>query len=91
MDDCEQPGGESRGVATRGELLVGVHEGLLRNVIGVGGVAEDGEGARERGAAVATHQHRERVLFSGQRAVNQVFVGQLGRHVGNRTPVGGET
>jgi len=91
VDDRKQPGRESGGLAAGGELFVGVHEGLLRDVLGVGGVAEDGEGAREGGAAVSTHQVRERVLFSRQRAVNQLFVAQLDRHVGNRTPAGDET
>ena len=90
VDDSEQPGGESGWLATRRELFVGVHEGLLRDVVGVGGVAKDGEGARERGTTVSTHQCRERVLCPRQRLVNQRFVGQLGRHVPNRTPAGGE-
>jgi hypothetical protein len=35
-----------------------VHEGLLRDVVSVGGVA-DAEGAREGGAAVASYQRRD--------------------------------
>lgn len=70
-----------------GELVVGVHEGLLRDVVGLGGVAEDGEGARECGAAVASDQRRERVVISREGAVYQLFVGQLGGHAIYRTPV----
>ena len=91
VDDGEQPGRETRGLPAGGELFVGVHEGLLRDVVGVGRVTEDGERAREGGAAVTSYQRRERVLDARQRAVNQLFVGQLGRHVGNRTPIGDET
>ena len=90
VDDREQPGGKSFRVPAGGELLVRVHERLLRDVLGVSGVGEDGEGARERGTAVSPHQPRERGLLSRQGAVNQLFVGRLGRHVGNRTPAGDE-
>ena len=89
--DREQPSGEPRRLSAGGELFVGVHEGLLRDVVRFGGVAEEGEGAREGGAAVASHQHRERVFCSRQRAVYQLFVGQLGGHADNRTPAGLET
>ena len=90
LDDREQPGGESIGVSAGGELLEGVHEGLLRDVVGVGGVAEDAEGAREGGAAVAPYQRRERLVFSGQSSMNQLLVAQFGGHVVNGTPVGDE-
>lgn len=86
VNDREEPRSESVGAAAGGELFVGVHEGLLRDVVGVGGITEDGESARERGTPIATHQLRKRVLFSRQCAVNQFFVGRLGRHLGNRTP-----
>ncbi len=80
VNDGEEPGGESRGLAAGGELFVGVHEGLLRDVIGLGRVAKDGERARQSSATISTHQFRKRVLFSRQRAVNQLFVGLFGRH-----------
>ena len=86
LDDREQPGGESIGVPAGGELLEGVHEGLLRDVVSVGGVAEDAEGAREGGAAVASYQRRERVVFPGQGSVNQLVVAQFGGHVIRMTP-----
>jgi hypothetical protein len=68
-------------LTTGRELLVGVHEGLLRDVVGVGGVAEHGEGARECGAAMSTHEYRKGVLLPRQRSVNQLLVARLGRHV----------
>jgi hypothetical protein len=37
-----------------------------------------------------THQRLERVLLTRQRAMNQDFVGLLGGHAVNRTPVGDE-
>ncbi len=88
LNDREQPGRESIGVSAGGELLEGMHEGLLRDVVGVGGVAEDAEGTRERGAAVASYQRRERLVFSGQSSVNQLLVAQFGGHVVIGTPVG---
>ena len=69
------------GLPTGRELLVGMHEGLLRDVVGVSGVAEDGERARECGAAMATHEYRKGVLLPRQRSVNQLVVARLGRHV----------
>ena len=91
MHDGEQPGGEPVGLPTGRELLVCVHEGLLRDVVGVGGVAKDGERTRERGAAMPTHQRLERMLLPRQCLVNQCFVGLLGGHAVNRTPDGDET
>ena len=90
LNDHEQPGGESVGVSAGGELLEGVHEGLLRDVVGVGRVAEDGEGAREGGAAVASYQRRECLVFSGQSLVDQLLVAQFGGHVICMTPDGDE-
>ena len=90
MDDREQPGGEPVGLPAGRELLVCVHEGLLRDVVGVSGVAEDGEGTRERGAAMPSHQRLERVRLTCQRAFNQCLVGLLGGHAVNRTPAGDE-
>ena len=90
MDDREQPGGEPVGLPAGRELLVCVHEGLLRDVVGVGGVAKNGESTRERSAAMPTHERLERVLLTRQRAMNQDFVGQLGGHAVNRTPAGDE-
>ena len=90
MHDREQPGGEPVGLPAGRELLVCVHEGLLRDVVGVSGVAKDGESTRECGAAMPTHQRLERVLLTRQRALNQDFVGQLGGHAVNRTPAGDE-
>ena len=87
----EEPRREPGGLTAGGELFVGVHEGLLRNVVGLGGVTEDGERARECGAPVPAHQIRKRVLFSRQRAVNEVFVALLGRHASKGTPAGDET
>ena len=81
VDDREQPRGKARWVAAGGELLVGVHEGLLRDVVGLGRVAEEAEGARERGAAVSPHEYRERVLFAREGPGNQLFVGQVGCHI----------
>ena len=81
MHDREQPGGEPVRLPAGRELLVCVHEGLLRDVVGVGGVAEDGEGTRESSAPVATHQTGERVLLSRQRSLYQLFVARLGCHV----------
>jgi len=86
LDDREQPGGESIGVSAGGELLEGVHEGLLRNVVGVRGVAKDAEGARQRCAAVASNQRRERVVLPSQCSVNQLVVARFGGHVVNETP-----
>lgn len=86
LDDREQPDRESIRVSAGGELLEGVHEGLLRDIVGVGGVAEYTEGARERDAAVASYQRRERLVFSGQSSVNQLLVGQFGGHVIRMTP-----
>jgi hypothetical protein len=40
---------------------------------------------------MASHQRRERLVFSGQRSVNQLFVAQFGGHVISRTPCRGET
>ena len=88
MDDREQPRGKPVGLPAGRELLVCVHEGLLRDVVGVGGVAKDGERTRERGAAMPTHQRLERMLLPRQRAMNQDFVGLLGGHAVNRTPAG---
>lgn len=90
LDDREQPGGESIGVSAGGELLEGVHEGLLGDVVGIGGVAEDAEGARESGAAVASYQCRERVVLPGQSSLNQLLVAQFGGHVICMTPDGDE-
>lgn len=89
--DREKPGGELCRLPAGGELLVSVHEGLLGDVVRFGGVAEESEGAREGGAAVAADQYRERVFRSRQRAVYQLFVGQLGGHADNRTPAGDGT
>ena len=86
MDDGEEPGGESGWLPARGQLVVRMHEGLLRDVVRLGGVAKDGEGASEGSAAMPAHQRRERVLDSRQRTVDQLLVAQLGRHVMNRTP-----
>ena len=91
MHDREQPGGEPVRLPAGRELFVCVHEGLLRDVVGVGGVAKDGECTRERGAAMPTHQRLERMLLPRQRALHQYFVGLLDGHAGNRTPVGDET
>ena len=90
LDDREQPGGESIGASAGGELVEGVHEGLLRDVVGVGGVAEDAESTCESGAAMASDQRRERFVLSGQSSVNQLLVAQFGGHVVNGTPVGDE-
>jgi len=89
MDDGEQPGGKAGRVSAGGKLVVGVHEGLLRDVVGLGGVAEDGERARECGASVASHKRRERVVISRECAEYQLFVGQLGGHAICRTPDSG--
>jgi len=62
VHDGEHPRREPRRLPTCRKLFVGMHEGLLRDVVGVGGVAKDGEGAGERGPPVPTHQCRERVL-----------------------------
>jgi len=86
LDDREQPGGESIGVSAGGELLEGVHEGLLRDVVGVRGVAKDAEGARQRCAAVASNQRRERVVLPSQCSANQLVVARFGNHVVNETP-----
>ena len=90
MHDREQPRCEPIRLSAGSELFVCVHEGLLRDVVGVSGVAKNGESTRERGAAMPTHQRLERVLFTRQRALNQYFVGQLGGHAVNRTPAGDE-
>lgn len=70
VNDREQPGGEPLGLAAGRELLVRVHECLLRDVVGVGWVTDDGQGACERGPAMSPHQHLERVLSPRQRSVN---------------------
>jgi hypothetical protein len=87
VHDGEEPGRKSVWLTAGSELLICVHEGLLRDVIGVGGVAKDGESTRERGPSMPTHQRFERVLFTRQRARNKYFVGQLDGHAVNRTPV----
>jgi len=81
LDDREQPGGESIGAAAGGEPLEGVHEGLLRDVVGIRRVAEHAKGAREGGAAVASYERRERVVLPSQRSVNQLFVARFNGHV----------
>ena len=88
MHDREQPGDEPVGLPAGRELLVCVHEGLLRDVVGVSGVAKNGERTRERGAAMPSHERLERLLLTRQRALNQDFVGLLSGHAVNRTPAG---
>ena len=86
VGDREEPGRKARGLAAGGELFEGVHEGLLGNVIRLGWIAQDGERPGESGAAIPADQHRERVLFSRQCPVNQLFVRRFGRHVETETP-----
>jgi len=90
LDDREQPGAESIGVSAGGELLEGVHESLLRDVVGIRGVPKDAEGPREGSAAVASYERRERVVLASQCSVNQLVVARFGGHVANETPAGRE-
>ena len=64
MDDREQPGRKPIGLAAGRELLVCVHEGLLRDVVGVSGVAKDGERTREGGPAMPPDQRLERGVLA---------------------------